>query len=95
MSFFVITGIGAFIILLIIEYRILHGLIYAILRMFQRRPPAILEDGYLDVDVHNENQRINSMANEEIANNNLVLNKVSKYYGSNLAVNQLSIGIQE
>lgn len=90
-----ITGIGSFIILLIIEYRLLHGVIYSILRTCQRRPPPRSEDGFHDVDVYNENQRINLMTGAEISASNLVLNKVTKYYRRNLAVNQLSIGIGE
>lgn len=90
-----ITGIGSFLILLIIEYRLLHGAIYTLLRTCQRRPPPRSEDNFLDVDVYNETQRVNLMTGDEISANNLVLNKVTKYYRSNLAVNQLSIGIGE
>lgn len=93
--YFVGTGISCFLILLIIEYRVLNGLIYLIRGLFQKKLPSQSENGFIDEDVHNEKIRVTVMSPTDIEINNLVLKGVSKYYGKFLAVNQISIGIQQ
>ena len=95
MTYFVGTGIACFAILMIIEYRLLSGLIYGILGACQQNPPSESADGFMDVDVYNEKQRVNTMTTDDIKSSNLVLRQMSKFYRRVLAVNQISIGIHE
>lgn len=88
------VGVVSFIILIIIEYRLLHKTIYCILSYFQRELPLKAE-GVDDNDVYKEKIRIDAMQLEDIQTHNLVMQKLSKFYGSFLAVNQLSIGIKK
>lgn len=89
-----IAGVVSFIILFIIEYRLLNKVIYSILSCFQRQPP-LKSEGVDDNDVNKEKLRIDALQPEDIQTHNLVLQKLSKFYGSFLAVNQLSIGIKK
>lgn len=88
------TGIVTFIILMIIEYRVLESAMYVLLSLRQQKFPAESEDGVIDADVLEEKQRVAAMSPMEIESNNLVMQKVSKYYGKFLAVNQISIAIK-
>lgn len=92
LTYFAYTGLVFFAILLIIEYRVFDSLIYAIRGLFNG---ALPKDQEIDQDVMTEKTRVAAMTPEEIESNNLVLNQVSKFYGKFLAVNQLSIGIQQ
>jgi len=49
----------------------------------------------LDDDVANERERIIHMSSDELVTKNLVLDRVTKYYGQFLAVNQVSLCVQE
>lgn len=100
--YFVGVGIGAFIILFLIEFRIFE-IIYYWLRMlyrgvccksFLRNPPATEGSATGDVDVKYEKERIEAMATEDLQNYNLVMKNVSRYYRNFLAVNQLCVGIK-
>ena len=55
--------------------------------------PALSDD--MDSDVKEEAKKINSMAATEVLDHNLVMQKVTKKYGNSIAVNQLSVGINE
>lgn len=88
------TGCFCFAVLLIIEYRLLASVVYAVLSIFQRQLPPETEDAVLDDDILAEKQRVNAMSEDDIGFNNLVIKKVSKFYGKFLAVNQISIAIK-
>lgn len=88
------TGIVFFIILLIIEYRIFEGVIYAVRGCFERSLPSMSEDGQIDDDVLDEKRKVNLMPMNEIQSHSLILQSLSKFYGKFLAVNQISIGIK-
>jgi len=62
--------------------------------MFSKPPPPPTE-GQLDDDVANERERILQMSSNELATKNLVLDRVTKYYGQFMAVNQVSLCVQE
>ena len=47
----------------------------------------------VDSDVKRETERIQNMSESEIENGNLVLRGLSKFYGTNLAVNQLHLAV--
>ena len=89
------AGVAFFIILLIIEYGILEGIMYAFLSLFQRKPKTESEDTVVDDDVQEERRVVQGMSKEEIEGHNLVMRQVFKYYGKFLAVNQLSVAINQ
>ncbi|XP_053951058.1 phospholipid-transporting ATPase ABCA3 [Anastrepha ludens] len=88
------TGIIFFLIIISREYGIIDEIVYMI-RKRAFKPPPPPEDGYFDDDVDNEKNRILKMTNDQLANQNLVLNGVTKYYGKFLAVNQVSLCVKE
>lgn len=55
--------------------------------------PALSDE--MDSDVKEEAKKINSMAVTEVLDHNLIMTKVTKKYGKSIAVNQLSVGINE
>lgn len=61
--------------------------------MFSKPPPPP-EDGFVDDDVENEKQKILRMSSTELANQNLVLDRITKYYNNFLAVNQVSLCVR-
>lgn len=90
-----VSGLGFFLLLLIVEYRLLEGFVYFVCSVFKRRLPSDSEDNLLDDDVLAEKQRLIAMPMEEIQSHNLVMRQVSKFYKSFLAVNQVSVAIKE
>lgn len=59
-----------------------------------RSAPPPPEDGYLDEDVEQEEERVANMTYSEIAKTNLVLDNVTKVYGHHfVAVNQVSLAV--
>lgn len=95
LTYFAVMAALYFTILLVIEYRVFSGILYKIRALFHGKLPDVTEEGYLDADVLHEKQRIDAMPLDEIKSYNLVLQQVSKFYGRFLAVNQISIGIQQ
>jgi ATP-binding cassette, subfamily A (ABC1), member 3 len=49
----------------------------------------------MDDDVQREKEKISKMEHREIENKNLVLKDMTKYYGSFLAVNQISLSVDQ
>lgn len=89
-----VIGVGPFILLLIIEYRIFASLIYYVCEDSKQEPPQIRASREIDSDVKAEKKRINSMSSKELQTNNLVVKNLTKYYGKFLAVNQISFGVK-
>lgn len=90
------TSIGATIVLLLIEQGLCGRLISYFLNLRQRNLSAVgIEDEQVDDDVHAIKQRINAMTTNELRESNLVMQNVSKFYGSFLAVNQVSLKINQ
>lgn len=77
-------------ICLLKDHMLFDWFIYKYLTI-KRKLPIIGQGG--DADVMQETDRIRNMSQAEIANGNLVLNGLTKYYGSHLAVNQLHLAI--
>lgn len=97
-AYFVGTGVGCFVIHLILEYQILNGLVYRILRSLSRRMVVSTEMKNQDVDVYNEKQRVKDMSEDcrtDVDADNIVLKEVSKFYKNFLAVKDISIGIKQ
>uniref|UniRef100_W8AEW5 ATP-binding cassette sub-family A member 3 n=1 Tax=Ceratitis capitata TaxID=7213 RepID=W8AEW5_CERCA len=89
------TTVVFFLVIIIREYGLIDELIYLIRKKLFKPPPPPPEDSYFDDDVANEKERILKMSSDQIANQNLVLNGVTKYYGKFLAVNQVSLCVKE
>lgn len=90
-----IVAIVAFTILLIKEYKLFESIIYMARQLYKGPAPPQYENDSIDSDVLAEKQRIQIMPMEEIKESNLIINQMSKYYSSFLAVNQLSVGIDQ
>lgn len=62
---------------------------------YYSKPAEPLSDGYFEDDVEKERKRILAMTDNEIETKNLVLDRVTKYYGKFRAVNEVSICVKE
>ncbi|XP_017124894.1 phospholipid-transporting ATPase ABCA3 isoform X2 [Drosophila elegans] len=89
-----VTGVVFFLIIIVLEFRLINELMFKIRQLLSKPPPPPAE-GHLDDDVANERERILNMSSDELAVKNLVLDRVTKYYGQFLAVNQVSLCVQE
>ncbi|XP_064556074.1 phospholipid-transporting ATPase ABCA3 isoform X2 [Drosophila montana] len=83
------VGIIIFILLVLGSY----GMRFNCGMLMRRRHPPPRTD--IDNDVLNEKLRVENMSPEEKASKNLVLDNLSKYYGPFLAVNQVSLCVEE
>lgn len=93
-SYMITTGIALFGVLLLWEFRVFESVFYKGKNIVSTKIP-ISEDGYLDSDVQEEKNRINAMGPVKIQSTNLVMQNMTKFYGSFVAVNQLSIGVEQ
>lgn len=90
------TSIGATIVLLLIERGLLGRVISYVQSRIQRKLHAVhTEEEPLDDDVRDLKERVNAMTIVELREQNLVLQNVSKFYGSFLAVNEVSLEIKQ
>lgn len=90
------TSIGLTIVLLLIEQGMFGRLISYLLRLRHRKLSAVqVDEELLDDDVRELKERINAMTTSELKEQAVVLQNVSKYYGSFLAVNQVSLEIKQ
>lgn len=87
------VGVTYFIILFLIEYRIIITVMYFIRFIFRCRPNN--EIVQIDDDVRDEQKRISEMTTQQIATHNLVLKNMTKKYNNVLAVNQLSVVVDQ
>ncbi|XP_068154368.1 LOW QUALITY PROTEIN: phospholipid-transporting ATPase ABCA3 [Drosophila tropicalis] len=88
------TAVIFFLIIILREFGLFNELIYMVRRHAIKSPPPP-EDGYFDEDVEMERQRILNMKSTDLLKKNLVLDRVTKYYGKFLAVNQVSLCVEE
>ncbi|XP_065364636.1 phospholipid-transporting ATPase ABCA3-like isoform X2 [Calliphora vicina] len=91
--YMVVTAVVFFLVIIIREYSLVSELIYKI-KQRSFKPPPPPEDGFFDEDVDQEKQRILNMTQSELTATNLVLDRVTKYYGKFLAVNQVSLCVK-
>lgn len=93
----VATNIGATLVLLLIEQGLLRRLIAYIGGLIRRRtvPDPLQEEPLDDDDVREVKERINAMDVGQLREQSVVLQNVSKFYGSFLAVNQVSLDIKQ
>lgn len=85
-----IGGVLFMSICLLKDHSLFEWLFYKFLKLRRDLPP-ISRDA--DADVYNEYQSISRMTDAEISNGNLVLKGLTKFYGKNLAVNQLHLAV--
>lgn len=98
-----ITGSVCFTILLLLELRALEGLFYGIRGLIRRccgkqtvdSLNLSTDDALIDTDVQIEKDRVKEMSDDVIASNNLVLRNMTKIYNKFVAVNQLSIAVDQ
>ncbi|XP_034485230.1 ATP-binding cassette sub-family A member 3-like isoform X3 [Drosophila innubila] len=86
------TGIVCFLVLVIGDMGLINELILIVRKRTIKAPPP---PEVVDEDVERERQRILNMKPHEMAAKNLVLDRVSKCYGSFTAVNQVSLCVKE
>lgn len=90
-----LAGLIYFILLLAVECGLLHTAIYSVLHLCRRDLSPEIGDEIIDDDVLEEKHRLNTMQMTEVSSLNLVMRHLSKFYGSFLAVNQISVGVEE
>ncbi|XP_037883728.1 phospholipid-transporting ATPase ABCA1 isoform X1 [Glossina fuscipes] len=92
--YLLITGVVFLLIVIAVDYGFINELIYRIQsRNLQPSPPEDDSDP-VDDDVKREKQYIEKMSLNELRIQNLVVDRVTKYYKKFLAVNQLSICVK-
>lgn len=93
------TGIVCYILLFIMEFRVIRTLIYLTSGKFKSEsPPNENAAGANDVpvadDVTAEKDRVAALTNDDMQTHDLVLKDLTKLYGKTAAVNGISVGIQ-
>ncbi|XP_065093705.1 phospholipid-transporting ATPase ABCA3-like [Ochlerotatus camptorhynchus] len=88
--FLVFVGISSFLVILALEYRLIHQLVDII---YKRKYPWTLQAVDEDSDVTAEKKRVQAMPPTELNQYNLVMKDLTKYYKSFQAVNNLSVAI--
>ncbi|XP_055535486.1 phospholipid-transporting ATPase ABCA3-like [Wyeomyia smithii] len=89
--FFAGLGLGAFGLIMIIEYRLIKWVSTSLRRKTVKNSS---DEAEIDSDVLAEKRRVHDMPQGEINSYNLVLKDVSKYYKNLRAVNKLSIAVR-
>lgn len=98
LCFQMFTGLALFILVFLIEFDVPQKL-YRHLFIYQKRKIAKQQDALIrpdeqyDSDVLQENRRIAGLGYNQIKGFNLVLKRITKYYGDFLAVNNLSLAV--
>lgn len=85
------SGILFMSICLLVDHLILERLFYLI--KGSTKPKLLKPASAMDDDVKTEMEKVDKMTNSELKSGNLVLQKLTKIYSQNLAVNQLNLGI--
>lgn len=88
------TGIVTYIVLVLVEAGALKMIKQLIFKHMPRKYPAVDANEIVDDDVLAEKERINSMGEHELQAETLVMQNVSKFYGSFCAVNKFSVAIK-
>lgn len=85
----IVSGILFLTICILVDHLVFEKLIHR-LKVIRKNFPT---KNIVDDDVVDETQKIKGMTNSEINEANLTLQGLSKFYGNNLAVNQLYLGV--
>lgn len=89
-----VIGTVVFAILLLNEYGIFASLYYSVRSRFSKFIVETSNEA-LDSNVLDEKNRVQNMSTMEVQSNNLVVRNMSKAYGKFLAVNSMSIAVEE
>lgn len=87
---FAVSGVVYLTICILIDYRVLKSIFDRLFNKKVKFPTRSI----IDDDIQAENDKVNLMTESEIANSNLVVKNLSKFYGNFLAVNQLCLAIE-
>lgn len=88
------TGILAYIILIVVEAGAIKMVKQLMFLGMKRTYPNVDSNEVIDDDVLAEKERINRMGLQELKSETLVMQNVSKFYGSFCAVNKFSVAIK-
>lgn len=94
LTYMAITATLFFIILWIIEYRIISTIWRWISRSSSKPSRLAMVSNAIDCDVINEKNKVNSMTANDLQLNNLVLLNLTKFYGDFLAVKGISVAVK-
>lgn len=90
----IVQSVFYFTILFLVESEIAHTLYHLLIKRSQAHtvvvPPGLVQE---DDDVAKERSRIANNLGAIVNSDKLVLSELTKFYGSNLAVNGISLGI--
>jgi len=90
-----VIAVVAFFLLYAIEYRWIQSIFYSFRKSKTLKNIPESEDNFIDTDVYAEKEKIRTTASSLIANNNLLIKDMTKFYGKQLAVNQISVGVEK
>lgn len=88
------TSIVSYIVLVCIEAGAIKMIKQFIFRYIKRTYPNVDANEAIDDDVLTEKERINRMGLQDLKSETLVMQNVSKFYGSFCAVNKFSVAIK-
>ncbi|XP_037937487.1 ATP-binding cassette sub-family A member 3-like [Teleopsis dalmanni] len=91
--YMLITAALFFAMLIVIEYGLIGEILYKINCKNCSKKLTAPENGFLDQDVANERHRVANMSTAEVKEQNMVLDRLTKFYGKFLAVNQVSLSV--
>lgn len=89
----ILTGIIVYIVLLLIEFGAVKFIKMQIFQFIKRNYPY-QNPNTMDDDVIVEKERIDKMQKNELQKEPMVMQNVSKFYGSFCAVNQFSVAVK-
>lgn len=93
-TYMAITAAVFFTILWFIECRSFTATINYMRKLSQPSKPTDLSSNAIDSDVINEKVKVNAMTATDLAANNLVLQNLTKSYGSFAAVKGISVAVR-
>lgn len=95
LTYMIVVGLVSFIMLLLKEYRVFEFMLYKCRAIVQKPQIPHSEDGFVDDDVMNEKNKIRNILPHDIKKHNLVVKDMTKIYNNFLAVNQLSVAVEQ
>lgn len=93
LTYLCVSGIVYFVLLFMIEFRVFSGAAQSTRGAFEGNLPG-QSNNAIDDDVIEEKKKVDAMSSQDLHVNNLVLRKLTKFYGRFLAVNQISVGVK-
>lgn len=85
-----LSGLLFLSICLMIDFRVFESFKY---KFTSQSPPLLTRNDYIDDDVQAEIDRVKNLTTSQIADSNLVLKGLTKYYSKFLAVNQIYLDV--